>query len=100
MLQRAIDTGVPFAWATADEAYGQAKHTRFWLEQRGVGYVLAASVNDTVITTGRRKVRVDELVAALPWQAWKRLSVASGTAQRFLSAFSGHRPTSGPDAIT
>jgi hypothetical protein len=57
---------VPFAWVTADEAYGQVNHLRFWLEQRGVGYVLATKVNDTVITTGCREVRVDELVAALP----------------------------------
>lgn len=27
MLQRAVDAGVPFAWVTADEAYGQVKHT-------------------------------------------------------------------------
>jgi hypothetical protein len=25
MIQRAIDAGVPFAWVTADEAYGQVK---------------------------------------------------------------------------
>ncbi|MFF4675103.1 IS701 family transposase [Streptomyces sp. NPDC001279] len=79
MLQRAIDAGVPFAWVTADEAYGQVKHLRVWLEQRGVGYVLATRVNDTVITSGWREVRVDGLVAALPRQAWKRLSGGSGS---------------------
>ena len=55
------------------------KHLRFWLEQRGVGYVLATKTNDTVITTGWREVRVDELVAALPRQAWKRLSGGKGS---------------------
>jgi hypothetical protein len=79
MLQRAIDAGVPFAWVTADEAYGQVKHLRVWLEQRGVGYVLATKVNDTVITTGWREARADELVARLPRQAWKRLSGGKGS---------------------
>ncbi|MGW1254770.1 IS701 family transposase [Streptomyces sp. NPDC002513] len=78
MLQRAIDAGVPFAWVTADEAYGQVKHLRFWLEQRGVAYVLATKVNDTVITARGGESRVDALVAALPRQRWKRLSGGAG----------------------
>ncbi|MFF7191891.1 IS701 family transposase [Streptomyces sp. NPDC008222] len=78
MLQRAVDAGVPFAWVTADEAYGQVKHTRFWLEQRRIAYVLATKVNDTVITTRCAEVRVDDLIAALPRQAWKRISGGQG----------------------
>jgi hypothetical protein len=27
-----MDAGAPFAWVTADEAYGQAKYLRVWLE--------------------------------------------------------------------
>ncbi|MGW1163557.1 IS701 family transposase [Streptomyces sp. NPDC002519] len=82
MLQRAIDAGVPFAWVTADEAYGQVKHLRFWLEQRGVAYVLATKVNDTVITARGGESRVDALVAALPRQRWKRLSGQRGHGER------------------
>ncbi|MFD6187677.1 IS701 family transposase [Streptomyces goshikiensis] len=78
MLQRAIDAGIPFAWVTADEAYGQVKHTRFWLEERGVAYVLATKVNDTVITARGGESRVDALVAAQPRQRWKRLSGGAG----------------------
>ncbi|WP_405885473.1 IS701 family transposase [Streptomyces sp. NBC_01384] len=78
MLQRAIDAGVPFAWVTADEAYGQVKHTRFWLEQRKIAHVMATKVNDTVVTTDWAEVRVDELIAALPRQRWKRLSGGPG----------------------
>jgi SRSO17 transposase len=78
MLQCAIDAGVPFAWVTADEAYGQVKHTRFWLEQRKVAHVMATKVNDTVVTTGGAEARVDELIAALPRQRWKRLSGGPG----------------------
>jgi SRSO17 transposase len=36
MVSRAIDAGVPFAWFTADEAYGQAGWLRSWLEERDV----------------------------------------------------------------
>ena len=68
MLQRAIDAAVPFAWVTADEAYGQVKHARAWLEARRIAHVLATKVNDTVITTGWAETRVDDLVAALPRQ--------------------------------
>ena len=34
MISRAIEAGVPFAWFTADEAYGQAKYLQVWLETR------------------------------------------------------------------
>jgi SRSO17 transposase len=34
MLERAMDAGVPFSWVTADEAYGQVKYLRVWLEER------------------------------------------------------------------
>ncbi|MFJ2193922.1 IS701 family transposase [Kitasatospora sp. NPDC087861] len=78
MLQRAIDAGIPFAWVTADEAYGQIKHLRFWLEERRIAHVLATKVNDTVITVKWTEVRVDELIASLPRQAWKRISGGQG----------------------
>jgi SRSO17 transposase len=32
MIGRAIEAGIPFAWFTADEAYGQAKWLHAWLE--------------------------------------------------------------------
>ncbi|MGW2506476.1 IS701 family transposase [Streptomyces sp. NPDC001588] len=79
MLQRAIDAEVPFAWVTADEAYGQVKHLRVWLEERQVANVLATKVNDTVTTTDGDEVRVDALIAALPHQAWKRISGGRGS---------------------
>lgn len=78
MLQRAIDAQVPFAWVTADEAYGQVKHFRVWLEERQVAHVLATKVNDTVITADGRDARADDLITALPKQAWKRISAGAG----------------------
>ncbi|WP_420492973.1 IS701 family transposase [Kitasatospora camelliae] len=79
MLQRAIDARVPFAWVTADEAYGQVKHLRSWLEERRIAHVLATKVNDTVTTVRWAETRVDELIASLPRQAWKRISAGQGT---------------------
>jgi len=78
MLARAFDAGVPCSWVTADEAYGQVKYLRVWLEQRGVSYVLATRCNDAVITTDGRTGLVEELIAGLPAKAWRRLSVGAG----------------------
>jgi SRSO17 transposase len=78
MLERAMDAGVPFAWVSADEAYGQVKYLRVWLEERDACYVLATRCNDEVITTSGGTGRADELIAALPERAWRRLSVGAG----------------------
>lgn len=69
---------MPFAWITADEAYGQVKYLRTWLEERDAAYVLATKVNDTLITTDGGETRADELIAALPQRSWRRLSVGAG----------------------
>ncbi|MDQ2589109.1 IS701 family transposase [Saccharothrix yanglingensis] len=78
MIERALAAGVPFGWVTADEAYGQAKYPRFWLEQHDIAHVVATRVNDTLVTTDFRQVRADDLVAGLPARAWRRLSVGAG----------------------
>jgi SRSO17 transposase len=78
MLARAFEAGVPFAWVTADEAYGQVKYLRAWLEEHDTAHVLATKVNDTLITTGGGEARADELIAALPARAWRRLPVGAG----------------------
>ncbi len=78
MLERALDAGVPFRWFTADEAYGQVKYLRFWLEQRDVFHVLATRRNDTLVTTGMGQARADHLVATLPARAWQRVSAGAG----------------------
>ncbi|WP_460113668.1 IS701 family transposase [Streptomyces platensis] len=78
MLQRALDAAVPFAWVTTDEAYGQVRHFRSWLEERKVAYVVATKVNDTVTGLDGWQYRVDELIATRPQQAWKPLSAGAG----------------------
>ena len=81
MLGRALDAGVPARWVTADEAYGQDRKFRLFLEQRRVGYVVAAPCSQSVGTGtgyGNTGSRADALAAAAPAQAWKRLSAGDG----------------------
>ena len=77
MLSRAIAAGVPFAWFTADEVYGQAKYLHAWLEDQDVSYVLAIKRNDT-LPTSEGEQRADTLIAAVPGRAWQRLSTGAG----------------------
>ena len=77
MLARVIEAGVPFAWFTADEVYGQAKYLRRWLEDRDVAYVMAIRRSDTFPVSGAEQ-RADALIAALPARSWQRLSVGAG----------------------
>ncbi len=69
---------MPVGWVTMDEAYGQSKALRVWLEHRDVGYVVATRRNDDMITTTMGRSRADDLIAALPAQAWCRLSTGAG----------------------
>ena len=41
MLERALESGVPFGWVTGDEVYGNDRRLRLWLERRDVPHVLA-----------------------------------------------------------
>jgi SRSO17 transposase len=77
MLSRAIAAGVPFAWFTADEVYGQAKYLRRWLEERDVAYVMAIRRSDTFPVSGAEQ-RADALIAALGARSWQRLSAGAG----------------------
>jgi SRSO17 transposase len=78
MIERALDAGVPCRWVTADEAYGQVKYLRVWLEARDLFHVLATRRDDDIITeagTGR----ADEVIGELPARSWRRLSVGAGS---------------------
>lgn len=61
MPARAFAVEVPFGWVTADEAYGQVKYLRLWLETQDAAQVLATKVNDTLVTTGGTEARAAEL---------------------------------------
>ncbi|NHD16034.1 MULTISPECIES: IS701 family transposase [Actinopolyspora] len=78
MIDRAVRAGVPFAWVTGDEAYGQVPYLRDWLEQRDVAYVLATKRNDPLTTASGHEHRADELTATISPHSWRRLSVGAG----------------------
>ena len=46
MLERALESGVPFGWVTGDEVYGNDRNLRLWLERRDVPHVLAIRSNE------------------------------------------------------
>jgi len=77
MIARAVAAGVPFAWFTADEAYGQAKWLQAWLEERDIWYVMAIRCSDT-LTAPEGERRADALIAAVPPRAWQRISAGAG----------------------
>ncbi|WP_345097916.1 IS701 family transposase [Planomonospora venezuelensis] len=77
MIARAIAAGVPFAWVTADEAYGDNGPLRRFLEAQRLGYVLAVA-RDHQIATGAGKVRADVITAKIPKSAWQRHSAGPG----------------------
>lgn len=77
MIDRALQAGVPFAWFTADETYGQAKWLQAWLEERDVWYVMAIRCSDT-LTTPEGERRADALIAAVPSRSWQKISAGAG----------------------
>jgi SRSO17 transposase len=78
MIERAVTAGVPFAWVTGDEVYGQNPGLRTWLEEHQVSYVMAVPCSETVtVTAGPR--RADALAALVPPGAWQQLSCADGS---------------------
>jgi SRSO17 transposase len=81
MLGRALDSGVPACWVTADEAYGQDRKFRAFCEQRRIGYVVAVPCSQSTgpgTGYGNTGSRADVLAASAPEQAWKQLSAGDG----------------------
>ena len=82
LLQRALDAGVPAAWVTADEVYGNDYAFRRALEERGQAYVVAVKRTQAVSTWPPYgtigQAQADALAAALPTEAWQRLSCGEG----------------------
>ena len=68
---------MPFAWFTADEAYGQAKWLQAWLEERDIWYVMAIRCSDT-LTMPEGERRADDLIAAAPARSWQKISAGAG----------------------
>ena len=102
MLEHAWAQGVPMAWVTGDEVYGDAPYVRDGIAGAGKAYVLAVSSTTPVwqerppveepvkvpLGRPRKKPRLAEealpretvaaVIAALPEEAWERLTVSEG----------------------
>ncbi|WP_344869565.1 IS701 family transposase [Amycolatopsis ultiminotia] len=78
MLERALAASVPFAWFTADEAYGQVGRLRLWLEEHDIAHVLAVPKSQMVISMDLRQRRAHAVIADVAPVAWQRLSCGDG----------------------
>ena len=81
MIERALGTGVPFAWVTADSVYGVGE-IEMKLRQMGKGYVLGVNANSQFNSWGRKPVvagTAEAIANALAPAAWQRLSAGEGT---------------------
>lgn len=78
MLSRAFEAGVPAAWVTGDEVYGNDGKLRRWLEARRRPYVLAVARSHPLMAALRCK-RAEEVVAEAPPEAWQRVEVGAGS---------------------
>ncbi len=81
MLERALESGVPFGWATGDEVYGNSRNLRLWLEGAGIPHVLAIKSNEKLwawTDKGPLQVRADRLATGVEEPGWVRRSAGDG----------------------
>lgn len=78
MIARTVEARIPFAWFTADEAYGQVGRLRLWLEEHDIAHVLAVPKSQMVISMDLRQRRANTVIAELGKTSWQRLSCGAG----------------------
>ncbi len=81
MLERAVESGVPFGWVAGDEVYGNDRNLRLWLERQGVPHVLAIKRSEklwALTDRGPRQVKADRLASGVEECAWVRCSAGDG----------------------
>ena len=81
MLERALESGVPFGWVAGDEVYGSDRNLRLWLEREGIAHVLAIKSNEKLwawTDKGPLQVRADRLASQVDESDWNRCSAGDG----------------------
>lgn len=80
MLERAVDSGMPFGWFTGDEVYGCDRNLRLWLERREIPHVLAVKTNERLwdwTEKGPLQMRADRLASQVEESGWVRCSAGA-----------------------
>jgi SRSO17 transposase len=78
MIDDARAAGVPFAWFTADEEFGQNPELRRHLERHGISYVMAVPKNTTFTGNTGRQDHLAQMVGQLKRSAWQRRACGIG----------------------
>ena len=81
MLERALESGVPFGWFTGDEVYGSDRKLRLWLEGADVPHVLVIKKSEklwALTDKGPLQVRADRLASGVEETGWARCSAGYG----------------------
>ncbi len=79
MIGRMRAAGLPFAWFTADEEFGQNPGLREYLETEGISYVMAVPKNTRFTDAAGREVIFGHLPPRLAPNAWQRRACGIGT---------------------
>ena len=79
MIRAARTAGVPFAWFTADEEFGQNPGLCEFLEDNQVPYVMAVPKNTQFTDTTGTVVQLDKLAQQLPRNTWQRRACGIGS---------------------
>jgi SRSO17 transposase len=79
MLDRTVAAGVPFAWFTADEEFGQHRVLREHLQDAGIAYVMAIPKNTGFLDTAGQSGTVEEFSTGLRPSAWTRRACGIGS---------------------
>jgi SRSO17 transposase len=81
MITDAVAAGMPASWVASDELYGNNGAFRAGVAKQGVGYVLAVSCDHRIpaFPGGKRRLRADQVAAAVPRRCWQRVSAGAGS---------------------
>lgn len=79
MIRAARAAGMPFAWFTADEEFGQNPGLCDYLEDSRIPYVMAVPKNTRFADTTGRLTQLDELARHLPQNTWQRRACGIGS---------------------
>ena len=79
MIEATLEAGVPFAWFTADEEFGQNPGLGEFLETSRIPYVMAVPKTTQFTDATGKTLRIDVLAGRLTPHTWQRRSCGIGS---------------------